>query len=93
VILSRSGTVRIEFEVLESDREILGRVLDALVVPHGVRLVQLNRGLRSFAPDSGTTIRTGDVLVFLADLDEEPALRTWILDEAGRSDGGKLRPT
>jgi len=87
MILSRSGTVRIEFEVLSSDYEVLGHPLDALDVPRGVRVVQLNRGLRAYRPDSATRIRAGDVLVLLADLDQEPALRTWLLDEWGRSQG------
>lgn len=87
MILSRSGTVRIEFEVLASDHEVLGHRLDGLVVPRGVRVVQLNRGLKAYRPDSGTRIRAGDVLVLLADLDREPVLRTWLIDEWGRSGG------
>lgn len=86
MILSRSGTVRIEFEVLASDHEVLGHRLDGLAVPRGVRVVQLNRGLKSYAPGSGTRVRTGDVLVLLADLDQEPALRTWLVHEWGRID-------
>jgi len=87
MILSRSGTVRIEFEVLAADHEVLGHRLDGLAVPRGVRVVQLNRGLRAYLPDSGTRIRAGDVLVLLADLDQEPALRMWLVEEWGGSEG------
>lgn len=87
MILSRSGTVRIEFEVLASDHEVLGHRLDELVVPRGVRVVQLNRGLQAYLPDSGTRVRAGDVLVLLADLDREPALRTLLLEEWAHPDG------
>lgn len=83
MILSRSGTVRIEFEVLASDHEVLGHRLDRLSVPRGVRVVQLNRGLRAYPPGSGTRIRAGDVLVVLADLDQETALRSWLADDPG----------
>lgn len=94
MILSRSGTVRIEFEVLASDHEVLGHGLDELTVPRGVRVVQLNRGLKAYRPDSGTRVRAGDVLVLLADLDREPALRTWLLEEWARTGGrsGRARP-
>lgn len=92
MILSRSGTVRIEFEVQRSDEEILGRPLAGLVVPRGVRLVQLNRGLQSFAPDSDISIRAGDVLILLADLDREPTLRSWILEDWGRPTSPGTRP-
>lgn len=93
MILSRSGTVRIEFEVLASDHEVLGHRLDQLSVPRGVRVVQLNRGLRAYPPQSTTRVRAGDVLIVLADLDHESALRGWLVDEWGRTYGLARRDT
>jgi chloride channel protein, CIC family len=79
----RNDTLQVEVQVQEGQESVCFQRIRDIELPPNTLVALLRRGERAVVPKGNTVVEPGDVLVLLATVDQDEALRKWIRDLEG----------